>query len=165
MNYKRLNKSFQKFIDQDDHFTEDEQQNILNSFESKRNQKIFRLSIYLLIWSTIGLAIDSTFIGGGVIASIFMGVNIIYFLPTILFSVGNFIAKFFFVRWYMRGDISTKQAVYSGIPYAGSAFILGFLLNDEPLFLRGLKHYLTYMNRRGFRFICKIFRKKKNCTH
>lgn len=165
MTYQRLYKSFRKFIDQDEHFSEAEQQKILTSFENPRNQKIFRLSIILLIWSTIGITIDSTFIGGGVIASLMSGADWRFFIPTIAFSVINFIAKFIFVRYYMRKDISTTHAAYCGIPYAGSALILGFLLKGDQLFLHGLKHYLKYMNRRGFRYIRCLLGNKKNCSH
>lgn len=154
----RLNKSFRKFIDHDEHFSEEEQQKILTSFEDKRYQKIFRLSIYLLIWSIIGLAIDSTFIGGGVIASIMMGAHITFFLPTIIFSVVNFIIKFSYVRWYTQGDLTMKQAAYAGIPYFGSAAVLGFLLYDDPLFLKGLKHYLSYLRKRGVVFLARLFK-------
>ncbi|MFT6361215.1 MAG: hypothetical protein ACJAV6_000159 [Candidatus Paceibacteria bacterium] len=165
MTYTRLYRSFRKFVDLDEHFTEAEQEKILHSFEDSRNQKIFRLSIILLVWSTLGIFADSTLIGGGVLASIFMGVKFKFFIPTILFSIINFFAKYFFVQHYMQKNISKNHASYCGIPYAGSAILLGSLLKDDPLFLEGLKHYLKYLRKRGFQFLCNKIKHEKNCSH
>ncbi|MFT7327842.1 MAG: hypothetical protein ACI870_000013 [Crocinitomicaceae bacterium] len=164
MTYIRIYKSFQKFIDKDEHFSEDQQQEILKSFEDPRHKKIFRLSVILLVWSTIAITIDSTFIGGGVIASIINGANWRFFIPTAIFSIVNFIIKFIFVKFYLRDSITNTQAAYCGIPYAGSALILGFLLRVDPLFLKGIKHYRAYMLKRGFKYICVKFNIKQKAS-
>ena len=160
-NRGKLNKSFRKFIDHDEYFTEEEQQQILHSFENKYYQKVFRLSIYFLVWSIISFSIDSTFISGGVIASILAGVHIVYFLPTILFSFINYGIKFVYVRWYMKDTLTLKQAALVGIPCIGSALILRMLLKNDPLFLEGLRHYIKYLRRRGFAFILRLFQVSK----
>lgn len=156
MTYTRLYRSFQKFIDQDDHFTESQQEEILVSFKNKRNKKIFRLSIILLIWSIIGISIDSFIIGGSLISAIMKGLSWIYILPTVIFSIVNFIFKAIFVRWYLKNEIPWSQILLAGIPYAGSAAIIAYLVREDPLYGAGLQHYLGYLRKRG---VCK-FKKK-----
>jgi len=165
MTYKRLYRSFRKFIDQDQHFTEEQQHNILKSFEDERSRRVFRLSIILLLWSAIGVFIDSTLIGGGVIFSVMKGINWHFFIPAFSFFVVNFTSKILFVRWYMKGNIKQTQCVYCAIPYAGSALILGFLLARDPLFLEGLRHYLKYLRKQSFKFVCKQLKDDKNCSY
>lgn len=161
MTYKRLYASFQKFIDQDEHFTESQQQEILESFESKRNKNIFRLSILLLIWSIFGITIDSFIIGGSIIGVIMQGLSLKYLYPTIIFSVVNFIIKSIFVKSYLKNEIPMKQILLSAIPYAGSASVIAYLVRKDPLYGRGLRHYIRYLRKRGAGFIRSLVIKQK----
>ncbi len=162
MTYKKLYESFQKFIDQDKHFTESQQDHILKSFQDKRNKNIFRLSIILLIWSVIGISLDSLIIGGSIIGVIMQGLSWKYLLPTIIFSAVNFIFKSIFVKWYLKKEIPVKQILLAGIPYAGSASIIAYLVRKDPLYGAGLQHYMKYLRRRGFRKLCKLLYFKKD---
>lgn len=157
MSYERLYKSFKKFIDQDEHFTEAEQQQILTSFENKYNRNIFRLSIILLIWSIFGITIDSFIIGGSLIATIMQGLSWKYLWPTVIFSIVNFIIKSLFVRWYFNNEIPLKEIALAGIPYLGSATLIAYLVKNDTLYGAGLQHYLKYLRRRGVRFIYTLF--------
>ena len=161
MTYKRLYKSFQKFIDQDEHFTESQQDQILESFKNERNKNIFRLSIILLIWSFFGITIDSFIIGGSAIAVIMQGLSWRYLLPTIIFSITNYIIKAIFVKWYLRNEIPFKQICLAGVPYAGSASIIAYLVRSDPLFGAGIQHYLRYLKKQGVHFIYSLFKKNK----
>lgn len=162
MTYKFLYKSFRKFIDQDEHFTEDQQDQILESFKNERNKNIFRLSIILLVWSSIGISIDSLIIGGSIIGVIMKGLSWKYLLPTIIFSVVNFIIKAIFVKWYLKNEIPFKQICLAGIPYAGSASIIAYLVREDPLYGAGLQHYMRYLRKRGFRKLCNLLYFKKD---
>ena len=150
MTYKRLYSSFKKFIDQDEHFTEDQQDQILESFKNERNKKIFRLSVILMVWSIIGISIDSTIIGGSVIAVITQGLSFKYLWPTIIFSIINFIIKTIFVSWFVKKEIPFLQICLAGIPYAGSGTVIAYLVKQDPLFGSGLRHYLSYLKRNFF---------------
>jgi len=87
MNYNTLHKNFQKFIDHDDHcLTEEEQQKALKAFEKPINNRVFQMSIVLLLWSLIGMTIDSFIIGGSVVTALVMGPAWIQVLPTLIFS-------------------------------------------------------------------------------
>jgi len=161
MTYKRLYASFQKFIDQDEYFTETQQHHILESFQNKRNKNIFRLSIILLIWSILGVAIDSLIIGGSLISALIQGVSWRYILPTLIFSALNFTMKSLFVSWYMKKEIPMKQILLAGIPYAGSASIIAHLVKTDSLYGLGLQHYIKYLRHRGIRWIITLMYSKK----
>lgn len=165
MTYNRLYKSFQKFIDQDEHFTEEQQSHILNSFEHEKSRRIFRLSIILLIWSVTSIFVDSTLIGGGVIFSVMKGINWHFFIPALSFFLINYIVKVTFIRWYMKGGIKKTHSAYCGIPYAGSALIIAFLLKEDTLFLEGLRHYLSYLRKRGFLYLCRFIKSDNKYEH
>jgi uncharacterized membrane protein (DUF485 family) len=160
MTYTRLYKSFKKFIDQDEHFTEQEQDKILESFKNKKNRKIFRLSIILLIWSFFGITIDSFLIGGGILGTILKGLSLKYVWPTIIFSITNFIIKTTFVRFYMKKEIPLKQIALAGIPYVGSGTLIRYLINNDVLYSQGIQHYLRYLKKRGIKFVISLATKK-----
>lgn len=155
MKYTKLYNSFKKFIDQDEHFTEDQQQEILKNFEDPQNKKIFRLSIILLLWSIIGITIDSFIIGGSIIGVFTQGLSWLYVLPTIIFSVVNFLLKTIFISWYLKKEISFAQVCLAGIPYVGSASVIAVLVSKKPLFGAGLQHYMRYLR---IRYINRFFR-------
>ncbi len=157
MIHSRLNKSFKMFINQDEHFTKGEQDHILSSFVHKKNYQVFYLSIFLLMWSIIGAIIESVLLGGATIVSIINSPNISYFIPAILFLIFNIIAKVLFALLYVRRYITTLQALSSGVPYIGAALVLGFLLKNNKLFLKGLLHYIKYLRRHSLAFIYNLF--------
>ena len=161
MVYKRLYKSFKKFIDQDTYFSEIQQDQIIESFNNEKNKKIFRLSIILSVWSIFGITIDSLIIGGSIVGVIVGGLSWIYLIPTVVFSIVNFLIKSTFVRWYMKNDIPIKQILLSAIPYAGSASIIAYLVFKDPLYGAGLQHYLKYLRTRGIRKIYALLFFKK----
>jgi len=162
MVYKRLYKSFKKFIDQDEHFTEIQQDQILESFKNKRNRNIFRLSIILLIWSIFGITIDSFIIGGSLIATIIEGLSWRYVLPTVIFSLVNFTIKAIFVRLYFKNEIPFKHIALAGIPYIGSATLIAHLVRQDKLYGTGLQHYLKYKRKKSFKFIYSLFVKNSS---
>ena len=161
MTYKRLYQSFKKFIDQDDHFTEAQQEKSLESFKQKRNKNIFRLSIILLVWSVVGITIDSLIIGGSIIGVIMQGLSFLYLLPTLIFSAVNFIFKSIFVKWYLKNEIPMKQILLAGIPYLGSASIIAYLVRSDPLFGAGIQHYLSYLRKRGLKYFYRLLSLEK----
>jgi len=161
MIHNSFDASFRKFIENKDTFSQIKKEEILTLFESTYHKKIFKLSIILLIWSIIAVSIDSALISGGLIMSVMHGVRFIHFLPEILFFVGNFFAKVWFIYWYVDGDIRHDHALYCGIPYIGSALILGFLLKQEPLFLEALKRYSMYLRQQGYQYICHKLKYRK----
>lgn len=161
MVYKKIYQSFEGYVNQETYFNEDQKYNILESFQDERNKKIFRLSLILLIWSILGAFVDIALVGGGIVATAMKGIDWRYFLPEVIYFIVNFIAKVWFVRWYMNKDISSKHAFYCGIPYAGSALILAFLLKDNPLFLKSLRRYLIYLRKRGIGNFCKLVKNNK----
>jgi uncharacterized membrane-anchored protein YitT (DUF2179 family) len=162
MTYKKLYRSFQEFIDQDTHFTENQQDQILESFKGERNKKIFRLSIILLLSSVVGISIDSFIIGGSVIGIFTQGLSWVYVLPTIIFSIINFILKAIFIHWYLKKEISWSQICLAGIPYVGSASVIAHLVRSDPLYGSGLQHYLRYLRKK---WIPNIFPSKNKTSH
>ncbi len=150
---QRLYRSFRRFIDHDTHFSESEQQAILNSFENPHNQRVFQLALILFFWAIIGISIDATLVGGGVVLSFIKGLDVIHFLPSIIFLLVNVLAKVVFVMWYTRSNMSHTRAFFCAVPYIGPLALLGFLSKDDPLFLRGVKHYIGYL---------KSFKKKNH---
>ena len=159
-NHRHLGRydSFDAFIAHDEHFTEAEQAHILDSFREARNQRLVRLSLILALWSVIAAFVDSILIGGGVIASVMMGLNLMYFIPEITFFVVNFAVKVFFVRWYLARSLSFGRLTLSGIPYLGSILVIGFLTKDDPIFFKGVKHFLRYQRGRGVRNLGRSLR-------
>ncbi len=147
MMYASLQKSFQKFIDHDEHFTEEQQQKILISFKDAYNKKVFNLSIILLFWSIAGITIDSVIIGGSLIGAIADGMEWRYILPTVIFSFLNFVFKSIFVKWFMGDRIPWVQLLLCGIPYIGSAGLLMYLVKRDPLYGAGLRHYMRYLRK------------------
>ena len=154
---KKLYKCFYSFVKSDNFFSNEEKKRILEFFEKTHNRRIFQLSILLFLWSMIAVGIDSVLIGGGVILSVIEGVFVVNFLPALVFLVVNFCLKVCFVVWYMYKDIPRVYALCSGIPYLGSAFLLGFLLHKNPLFLKALRNFLKYFRKKSFRYMCKLF--------
>ena len=150
--------SFDAFISHDQHFSPAEQTHILKSFQDPMNQRVVKLSLILAVWSIIGAFIDSALIGGGIVVSAMMGPSLMYFIPELTFFTLNMVAKVFFVRWYLARSLSFGRLVLSGVPYLGSILVIGFLTKDDPVFFRGLRHFLRYQRGRGIRNLGRILR-------
>jgi len=161
MFYDSLYKNFKIYVDSDDdHMSEDEQQAALRSFEKPFNKRVFQMCIILLIWSVFGVTIDSFIIGGGVTAAIVTGPAWIQLLPTLIFSVLNWLVKWAFVYFYMRREVSLGLAFITGVQYVGFTLLLGNTLKNDPEFRRGLGYYIKYLRKKGIGFILNMLKKK-----
>lgn len=160
MSYKYFYKNFQRFIDEDKDLTEKEQELALEKFQNPFYRKIFRAALILLIWSSVGLFIDSFIIGGSSIAVIMKGFDIKYLLPTLIFSITNWIIKVVFIYYFLEKKIPKTEVILVGVPYVGSALVLSYILRHDPYFKHTLFHYLKWLKKKGFSFIISMFRKK-----
>jgi hypothetical protein len=149
-------KSFNRFIDSQDYEPE-EKAEILSLFQKPVIRRVFMLSLFLLIWSMIGIFLDGFFVGGGVFASFMMGEFMLkLFLPALIYFFANMMAKFIFIKIYLKDQINIRNSALATIPYAGSAILFGATLNNEPLFIDALRKYLKHQRIKGFTRVCKM---------
>lgn len=162
MLYDKLYKGFAKFVDEDNsHLTEDQQQTALKSFEKPFNKKVFQLSIILLLWSVVGLTIDSFIIGGSATAVVVNGPAWIQLLPTLIFSALNWLIKCIFVFFFLQRKVPFYIAFFTGVQYVGFTILLGYTLKNDPEFRLGLHDYIKYLKKKGFKFIITLMNKNK----
>lgn len=161
MGYESLYKSFCEYVDShDEYMTELEQQKAILAFEKPFNKRVFQLCIILIIWSIVGLTLDTFIIGGSLTAAVVMGPAWIQLLPTLIFSTLNWLAKCLFVFFYLRKEIPFWIAFMTGVQYIGFTILLGHTLKNDSEFLNGLKHYLKFLKKKGIRFIFNNMKKK-----
>lgn len=162
MIYTALYKDFRKFVDQDDcNLSEDQQQAALNSFQKPFNKRVFQVSIILMLWSVVGLTIDTFIIGGSVTAAIVTGPAWIQLLPTLIFSAVNWIVKCIFVYFFLRREVPFYIAFITGVQYIGFTLLLGYALKHDLEFRIGLQDYIKYLKKKGIQFVVKMIQKNK----
>ncbi|MCI5051207.1 MAG: hypothetical protein MRY57_02780 [Candidatus Pacebacteria bacterium] len=153
MTYKRLYKNFKIFLDNDEHLSQEEQDIALKAFQKPFNKRVFEQCIILLLWSVVALFIDIFIISGSATAAVVTGPSWLQVLPTLIFSAVNWIVKSIFVYFYMRREIPYKIAFLTGVQYIGFTLLLGYTLKHDPEFKHGIKHYLRYLKKKGFRSV------------
>ena len=152
-----VSKNFSSFVDSQEDYSPRQKEEILNLFRQPVVRRIFMLSLYLLIWSLIGIVLDALFVGGGVLTAIMMQhVMLAFFLPAIVYFTVNTLAKFVFIKAYMKKDIGLRIAAFATLPYIGSAILFGALLQKHPEFLKALHRYIKHMRKKGFVATCKL---------
>lgn len=165
MVYDTLYKSFAKYVDEDDcHLTEKQQRAALESFEKPFNKRVFQVSIILMLWSIVGLTIDSFIIGGSATAAVVNGPAWIQLLPTLIFSAVNWIIKCIFVYFYLQRKIPFYIAFITGVQYIGFTLLLAYTLKNDPEFRHGLHDYIKYLKKKGIRFVINMMSKKKKTS-
>lgn len=108
------------------------------------------LSLYLLIWSLLGIVLDALFVGGGIVTALMMQhLMLVFFMPAIIFFGINTLVKFVFIKVYMKNDIGLGIAALATLPYIGSAILFGALLRKHPLFLKALNAYIKQLRKQG----------------
>lgn len=136
--------SVREYVDQNKHFSDDEKQQIYENLEKNNIGKLTKLIMILTTWSVIAFFIESTLIGGGVVFSIIKGIDWKYFLPEIIFLLGNFITKGFFIHWYMKDKISLANLLYAAVPTIGPGILLGIVIKNNSLLMKALRRYINY---------------------
>ena len=148
--------SLSLFLDTQD-YSQEEKNEILTLFKKPAIKRVFMLSLYLLIWSLIGIFLDLFFVGGGLFATLMMGdIMLMLFLPALIYFVVNLLAKFLFIKLFLKDQISLGSAALATLPYAGSAILFGATLSNEPLFLDAMKGYFKYQKSKGLIKVCKL---------
>lgn len=147
--------SVKEFIHQSKDFTNEEKKEINDNLSEQDLGKLATVIMILISWSIIAFFIESMLIGGGVVFSIIKGINWEYFIPEFIFVLSNFIAKIYFIRWYMKDNISLSNTLYASIPTIGPGILLGIVVKNNPLFIKALRNYIRYRKQSFF----KIFKK------
>ena len=152
----RSSSKFVRFIERDDYFNIKEKEHIIASSHNSYHQRAFKLAVLLVFWSIVGSFIDSVLIGGGVFFSITEGLHIKHFIPEFIFFLVNFFLKSTFIFWYMKNQFSYPRSLLCATPYLDSFIVLGCILKDDPLFVKGIKRYLNHLRKSLFKNILNI---------
>jgi len=125
-------------------FSEDEKQEIYNDLEQNDIGRLAKLIMILMTWSIAAFFIESALIGGGVVFSIIKGIDWRYFLPELVFVAGNFVAKIYFIKWYMKDTMSWSHVLYGAVPTIGPGILLGIVVKSNSLLMKALRGYMSY---------------------
>lgn len=148
---KYLN-NFQVFLVHSQDFSKSEKETLMMSIHDNILGRRLRLALLLFAWTFVSLFIESFLIGGGVVFSVVEGINWYYFLPEMSFVLLNFFAKFFYIRWYMKKEISFSHSMYASLPAIGPVIIFGILIRDNLLLARAFRLYIKERRKRFFSF-------------
>lgn len=147
------------YIQQHPNFTEQQKQELHTNLSHSKYAKLAGLLGILVSWSIAAFFIESVLIGGGIIFTIIKGLEWRYFLPEIVFVGANFFSKLYFIRWYMKKEISLRHAIYGAIPTIGPGVLFVAILNDNRLLLKAFSGYMRYRKNIIFKSLRKILHK------
>jgi len=139
---------FHNYIEHESNFSQSEKELIISSVDSAHNRKV----LSLVTWNIIALLIEWTILGGSIMTVMINGIHWIYILPEIGFLLGNFSIKSFWIKRYMKNDITWRDTFISAIPSVGPFIILAKLVKDNPLVIKGVKSYASYKKKKILKF-------------
>lgn len=155
---KKRKQEFKDFISESSCFSISEKQKIQRVFECRQIQVIFKLTMYLFLWSFCAAFVDTFLVTRGIWFSVDGNSILANFLPTFVFLVINASLKFTFIYFYTRKKIPVRiWHIFLGvIPMIGSLFITMILLRRQKLFFRALQKFLKYKKKKRLEFLEKI---------
>lgn len=133
-----------EYVRQSARFSQSEKNEIYRSLSEQNMGRLAKLIMILITWSIVAFFVESALIGGGVVFSIIKGIDWRYFLPEVIFLVINFIAKAYFIRWYMKDAISFPHLLYAAVPTIGPGILLGIVVKNNSLLMKALRGYIRY---------------------
>ena len=139
-----------EYVQKATNFSEDEKQQIYNDLEQNDIGRLAKLIMILMSWSIVAFFVESALIGGGVVFSIIKGIDWRYFLPELVFVAGNFIAKIYFIKWYMKDTLSFTSILYASVPTIGPGILLGIVVKNNSLLMKVLRGYMNYRKKSFF---------------
>lgn len=143
---------FHKYIEVESDFSSTEKDSIISSIDSVYNRKVLGLVLMLITWNIIALIIEWTILGGSILAALAHGMHWKFILPEIGFLLGNFSIKSFWVKSYMKKDLTWGDTFLSAIPSVGPFIILAKLIKDNPLVMKAVKSYAGYKKKKILKF-------------
>lgn len=156
-----LSADFNHFIRFHADLDEKEQEYVLELFSHPHIKKTVRIGIILVIWTFIYSFVDGVLLGAAIVQSTISSFSLFQYLPWVLFTIMNFIVKSFFLDWYdSKKTFTRRQKILGAIPSVGVIFFLASVLKEEKIFLSSVKAYLTYIRRRGLKFMLSMLNRK-----
>lgn len=152
---------FAEFIKHHADLNYHEQQYVLKVFEQPHIKKTVKVSLILVTWMLIYTAIDGLLLGTAIVHTTVDGFIFFAYLPWLLFTLLNFIAKYTFLNWIDSDGIYTrKQKLLGGAPTVGVFLFLGSVLHGERLVRSSVLRYVRHVRKRGVRFLFNLLTKK-----
>lgn len=156
----KFSKSFFSFIQNNEKFSDNKKNKIIDIFKNKNIKVIFSISLYLILWSFGAAFFDTFFATRGVIFTFLNHSFLNSFLPSLIFIFINAILKFIFIYSYTkkRINIELKHIFIGVIPLVGSLLFSAYLLKNNLLFFSAMKDYFIFI-KKDFKWF-KILKEK-----
>lgn len=161
-----LNDNFQEFLDTQQQLSPQEKQEMMDFFKQPIVRETILVSISLLLWSIVYSVVDIALLGSGLVYTLVDGFSILKYLPWILMTLSNFVAKAILFKWLTKENTYTKKQHYlSAVPSIGVFLFLADVFKTHPMFYKILKAYLKHIRKQGIQFIIKLTQANINTNH